>query len=150
MWWSVLLTYIRFYHGLKHIKLDRNTLAYWAPFQPWLSYFGFTMTSLMIIFNCSDLVLNPESSSVGDFILIYLPLPTFALLFIGWKIFHKTNFVRVDQMDFNKEISGSNQMDTVEKEDEARPVGKFKKFLNWLMQKNETIAAPEGGRSISK
>ncbi|KAA1071326.1 hypothetical protein PGT21_003616 [Puccinia graminis f. sp. tritici] len=136
-----VVTYIRFYHGLKHIKLDRNTLAYRAPFQPWLSYFGFTMTSLMMIFNCSDLVLNPESSSVGDFISIYLPFPTFALLFIGWKIFHKTTWVRVDQMDFHKEISESNQMDTAEKEDEAR-LG--------LCKKNETIAAPEGGRSIPK
>ncbi|KAA1137423.1 hypothetical protein PGTUg99_012169 [Puccinia graminis f. sp. tritici] len=61
------------------------------------------MTSLMIIFNCSDLVLNPKSSSVGNFISIYLPLPTFALLFIGWKIFHKTNFrMKLDRLEIFK------------------------------------------------
>jgi hypothetical protein len=35
-------------------------------------------------------------------------------------------------MDFNKEASESNQMDTVEKEEETKPVGKFKKLVAWV------------------
>ena len=36
----ILLTYLRFYHGLKTQGISRDTFPYRAPFQPYLSYFG--------------------------------------------------------------------------------------------------------------
>jgi yeast amino acid transporter len=50
--WSVILgAYLQFYYGMKRQGLDRNLLAYKAPFQPYLSWFGFIFINLVILFN---------------------------------------------------------------------------------------------------
>ncbi|KAH9464044.1 hypothetical protein Pst134EA_002462 [Puccinia striiformis f. sp. tritici] len=131
-WWSILLAYIRFYHGLKYNGVDRNTLDYRAPFQPWLSYFGLTMATLIIVFNGFQVFLR-GGWSASKFVAAYISLPIFALFFIGWKISHKTAFVRVDQMDFETGRRELDLMDAMEREKEVKPVGKLQKFLHWLM-----------------
>ncbi|POV94225.1 hypothetical protein PSHT_16346, partial [Puccinia striiformis] len=130
-WWSILLAYIRFYHGLKYNGVDRNTLDYRAPFQPWLSYFGLTMATLIIVFNGFQVFLR-GGWSASKFVAAYISLPIFALFFIGWKISHKTAFVRVDQMDFETGRRELDLMDAMEREKEVKPVGKLQKFLHWV------------------
>ncbi|OAV90257.1 hypothetical protein PTTG_04646 [Puccinia triticina 1-1 BBBD Race 1] len=131
-WWSILLAYIRFYHGLKYRGVDRNTLAYQAPYQPWLSYFGIVMCTLIIIFNGFGVFLSGKWS-ISKFVSAYISLPIFVVFFLGWKTFHKTAFVRLDQMDFDPGRRELDLMDSMEKEKEVEPVGKVKKFLHWLM-----------------
>ncbi|PLW19745.1 hypothetical protein PCANC_01987 [Puccinia coronata f. sp. avenae] len=130
-WWSILLAYIRFYHGLRCQGVDRNTLDYKAPFQPWLSYFGFTMSTLIVVFNGFQVFLT-GGWSPSKFVSAYISLPIFAVFYIGWKVFYKTKFVRASEMDF---VTGKREldlMDVLEKEKEVEPVGKFKKLLNWM------------------
>ena len=47
----ILITYLRFYYGLKRQGFDRRDLAYQAPLQPYASYFGAFMMTIIIIFN---------------------------------------------------------------------------------------------------
>ena len=49
-WSGILFTYIRWHRGIKHRGIDRSTLAYRAPFQPYLSYYGFCVCIVVIIF----------------------------------------------------------------------------------------------------
>ncbi|OAV85620.1 hypothetical protein PTTG_30389, partial [Puccinia triticina 1-1 BBBD Race 1] len=109
-WWSILLTCIRFYQGLKHIGVDRNAFACRAPYQPWLSTFGFAMSTLIIIFNGFEVLIIGKWSP-ANFISAYISLPIFGMLFIGWKIFHRTAFIRVDKMDFATGRSDSDPVD---------------------------------------
>ncbi|WAQ87789.1 hypothetical protein PtA15_8A695 [Puccinia triticina] len=131
-WWSILLAYIRFYHGLKYSGIDRNTFAYTAPFQPWLSYFGLAMCTLIIIFNGFEVFLTGKWS-ISKFVSAYISLPIFVVFFIGWKTCHKTDFVRLDQMDFETGRRELDLMDAMEKEKEVEPVGKLNKFLHSLI-----------------
>jgi len=130
-WWSILLAYIRFYHGLKYRGVDRNTLDYTAPFQPWLSYFGITMISLIVVFNGFEVFLK-DKWSASKFVAAYISLPLFISFFVGWKVLHKTTFVTLSQMDFESDRRELDLMDAMEKEKHVEPVGKFKKFLNSL------------------
>lgn len=49
-WSVILLSYIRFYYGLKRAGIDRNTLPYKAPLQPYASIFGFIFVNLVLLF----------------------------------------------------------------------------------------------------
>lgn len=44
-------SYLQFHKALKVQGHDRNELAYKAPFQPYLTYYGFVMLTLIIITN---------------------------------------------------------------------------------------------------
>ncbi|MBW0469962.1 hypothetical protein O181_009677 [Austropuccinia psidii MF-1] len=131
-WWTILLSYIRFLAGLKYHGIDRNSLDYKAPYQPWLSYFGIFMISLIIFFNGFKVFLV-NSWSTSKFISAYITLPIFIVFFISWKFYHKTKFVRVRDMDFE---TGRREFDLMAAEEEKKmvqPIGKLQKFLDWLM-----------------
>lgn len=49
-WSVILLSYIRFYYGMKRAGIDRNTLPYKAPLQPYASIFGFIFVNLVLLF----------------------------------------------------------------------------------------------------
>jgi hypothetical protein len=46
---TILLSYIRMYHGLKAQGISRDSFPYKAPLQPYLSYFGVSFTLLVAI-----------------------------------------------------------------------------------------------------
>mgnify|MGYP000268205203 CR=1 FL=1 len=54
-WACICFTYIRFHEGMKVQGIDRNTLPFKSPLQPYLSYYGLIMS----IFMC---VTSPSSS----------------------------------------------------------------------------------------
>ncbi|EFP90565.2 uncharacterized protein PGTG_16591 [Puccinia graminis f. sp. tritici CRL 75-36-700-3] len=133
-WWSILLTYIQFYHGVsRKVGIDRGMFAYQAPFQPWLSYFGFSMTTLIIIFNGFEVFLS-HNWSTSKFISAYISLLIFPLGFIWSKISRKTSFVKLDQMKLEEGRSELNPLDVMEGENDVNSVGKFHKFLHWILK----------------
>ena len=90
---------MRFYQGLAYHGIDRDTLPYRAPFQPYASYFGILFINLIILFNGFQVFLS-KSWNVDDFITDYICLPVFFVLYLFWKIFTHSKFVRVQDMDF--------------------------------------------------
>jgi yeast amino acid transporter len=48
-WSCILFIFIRWQKGLAVHGIDRNTLAYKAPFQPYLTYYGFALTIVVIL-----------------------------------------------------------------------------------------------------
>ncbi|KAA1137658.1 hypothetical protein PGTUg99_021368 [Puccinia graminis f. sp. tritici] len=144
-WWSILLTYIRFYHGVsKKVGIDRNMFVYKAPYQPWLSYFGFAMITLIVIFNGFEVFLRGEWST-SKFISAYISLLIFTLCFIWWKISQRTRFVKLDQMDFETGRSELNPLQgVVEEGKNVNSVGKSNSFLQWVREarKSGTSGTP--------
>lgn len=50
-WAVILASYLKFYYGLKRQGISRDTFAYKAPLQPYLSWYGLVFIILVILFN---------------------------------------------------------------------------------------------------
>lgn len=48
-WWCILLAYLRFFYGLKKQGLSRDAFPYKAPFQPYLSWYGFIAFTIILL-----------------------------------------------------------------------------------------------------
>lgn len=131
-WDIILVTYIRFHKGLKHQGIDRNTLPYKAPFQPYASYFGVLFVTLVIIFNGFQVFIKGEWN-VNTFITAYICLPIFLVLYVGYKVIVRPKFVRVEDMDFT---TGRRELNDMEEEEDAKyvaPTTWYGKVWDWLM-----------------
>lgn len=56
-WDIILFTYLRFYKGLAYHGIDRDTLPYKAPFQPYATWFGL-FVRLLFVLPCSTSMLT--------------------------------------------------------------------------------------------
>ncbi|KAG9570394.1 dicarboxylic amino acid permease, partial [Aureobasidium melanogenum] len=98
-WACILWTSIRWQRGLKAQGIDRNTLPYKAPFQPYLSYYGLSVSILVTIFGGFTTFMPHFNAS--SFVTTYLPIPFFLVLVIGYKFWDKSKFVKYEDMDFS-------------------------------------------------
>jgi len=131
-WDIILITYVRFYEGLKYHGIDRNTLPYKAPLQPYASYFGILFITMVIFFNGFQVFLA-HSWNVNNFITAYICLPIFLVFYIFWKILKRPIFVRIPDMDFTTGRRELNEMDEEEKAKFVEPKGIVAIIWDWLM-----------------
>lgn len=134
-WWSIAFTYVRFYKGMKVQGIDRKTLPYWSyinkgAFGAWYSLVLITI----ILFFFSWQIFKPTETGVAstfapDFITNYGPQILFPLIFLAFKIFTKSKFIRASEMDFYSDIA---QIEA-EEEPEEIPTTWIGKFWGWLM-----------------
>ncbi|CDR38311.1 RHTO0S03e08130g1_1 [Rhodotorula toruloides] len=115
-WLCVCVSYIRFYHGAKAHGLDRNDFPYKAPLQPWASYWGAFFFFMVIIFNGYTVFLSGQWST-ANFIVSYITVVIFIVLFVFWKLFKRTKFVRIENMDFD---TGRRELDQIAEDEAAR------------------------------
>ncbi|KAJ5389410.1 Amino acid/polyamine transporter I [Penicillium cataractarum] len=101
-WTGILWTSIRWHKGLKVQGIDRKTLPYRAPLQPYLSYYGISITTMVMIFGGFSAFIH--SFDVSSFITTYFPLPFFAVLYFGYKFWNKSKMIGYTEMDF---VTGS-------------------------------------------
>ncbi|BGP50979.1 hypothetical protein JCM10450v2_006905 [Rhodotorula kratochvilovae] len=131
-WLVILISYLRFYYGLKRQGVDRSDFAYKAPLQPYASYFGAFMVTVIIIFNSYQVFLS-GNWDVGTFLTGYITIPFFFILMLGYKWWTKSTFVRLDAMDFE---SGRRALDALEEEwaaKDALPKPWWKRAWDWVM-----------------
>lgn len=122
VWASVSYTYLRFYYCLKYNGIDRNTLPYKAPLQPFLAYFAICFCLIVAFFNGFD-AFFPGRFSAKTFVPPYIDIPIFLSLFFGYKFINKTRFVKLSEMDI---WSGKAEIDRLE------PLWPVVKARNWL------------------
>ncbi|CCF52686.1 hypothetical protein NDA11_005742 [Ustilago hordei] len=132
-WIVILCTYARFYHGLKFHAIPRSTLPYTAPFQPYLTYFGIAFLNLVLLFAGFTVFLKGQWST-SSFVTTYICIPMFLALWLGWKLYHKTQFVSLSQMDFD---TGRREIDENERAEKAKEAQRtrstLQRFWDWLM-----------------
>lgn len=97
-WCSICLAYIQFHKALKAQGIDRNTLVFKSPFQPYLAYFSLVYFALIIIFN-GFYVWSPWSYQ--NFITAYIGIPIYFLLYAFWKIFKRTHWINPAEADIH-------------------------------------------------
>ncbi|KIW16282.1 hypothetical protein PV08_06333 [Exophiala spinifera] len=96
-WSGILWTSIRWHKGLKVHGIDRKSLPYRAPLQPYLSYYGLTVCALVLVFGGFGAFIHEFDTS--SFITTYFPIPFFAVLLFGYKIVKKSKIVRYEDFD---------------------------------------------------
>lgn len=130
-WCSICIAYIQFRKALIAQNVDRNTLIFKSPFQPYTAYFSLVYFTLIIIFNgfavfTKDNWGEPELTS---FFTAYINIPIFFGLYMGWWLFKRDSFVNPAEADI---WTGKAALDA-EHWPEQIPRNIFEKFWNWLV-----------------
>ncbi|CAG9950125.1 unnamed protein product, partial [Clonostachys rosea f. rosea IK726] len=110
VWAAISYTYVRFYHALRYNGVDRDTLPFKSPLQPYLAWFSICFCLHIAFFNGFDCFF-PGKFSAKTFIPPYIDIPIVLCLFFGYKFVKKTKFVRVEEMDI---WSGKAEIDRLE------------------------------------
>ncbi|KAL8673818.1 MAG: hypothetical protein Q9168_001783 [Polycauliona sp. 1 TL-2023] len=95
-WMSVSIAYIRFHAALRSQGIDRNTLVFKSPFQPYTAYFSLCFFGIILLFN-GFYTFGPFDAH--GFITAYVGIPIYGALFAFWKVFKKTKFVEAHEAD---------------------------------------------------
>lgn len=95
-WMSVCIAYIQFNKALKAQGVDRNTLVFKSPFQPYTAHFALYFFAIITLFN-GFYVFKPFS--IDDFATSYVGIPIYLVLYLIWKILKRTSFVRPAEAD---------------------------------------------------
>ncbi|KAJ5296369.1 uncharacterized protein N7443_007262 [Penicillium atrosanguineum] len=96
--WSVIgVCHIRFRRALVAQGQDPSKLPYKAAFYPWGTYLSLAANIFLVFFQGYTCFLNPFSAK--DFVINYIMLPVFALFIIVYKFWHKTSWIKLEDMD---------------------------------------------------
>ncbi|KAJ5833971.1 hypothetical protein N7474_002282 [Penicillium riverlandense] len=129
VWTSIAVTYIRFYRGLRHYGISRDTLPFKAPFQPYMAYFAVIFPSTVAFFNGFD-AFFPGHFSAKTFVPPYIDIPIFVSLFLGYKVVKKTKLVELDDLDL---WSGKDEADRLESIwEEPKPRNFIERIWFWI------------------
>ncbi|KAJ4011848.1 hypothetical protein NW752_004247 [Fusarium irregulare] len=114
---SALITYLRFYRACQVQGFNRDKLPYKGWFQPYSAWFALFFEIMIVIFyGYRSLV----PFDVSGFITAYF-MPLFVPgLFVCWKVFKKTTFVKAEDLDLVWEAP---LIDAYEASLEEAPVG---------------------------
>ncbi|OXV10184.1 hypothetical protein Egran_02055 [Elaphomyces granulatus] len=125
-WSAVCVAYIRFHRGLRDQGVDRDTLDFKGPFQPYSAWIALAFFSVIIVFNGFD-SWSPEFD-VTNFLTAYLGIPIFFGLYAFWKVFKRTKVIPTSEIDI---YSGKSALDSIQWP-EKEPSNIFEKFWYWL------------------
>lgn len=98
-WGSINLCHIRFQKVLKYQGIERSTLPYIAPFQPYLSYYGLFFIVLIVITQGFTAFLPWDTLS---FFTAYISVILFVALYVGYWIVLRPGFVKIQDVDIQK------------------------------------------------
>jgi len=127
-WVSIGYCYIRFYHALKAQGIDRNTLVFKSPFQPYLGWGTVIFFSIVIIFSGFGTFIG--GFQVQDFVAAYVGIPIFFVFYFGWKIVKRTRLIPSAEVDL---FTGKAALDAADAHwPEQIPRNALEKFWFWL------------------
>ncbi|KAG5648120.1 hypothetical protein DXG03_006074 [Asterophora parasitica] len=90
-WFSISVTYLRFYRGMQVQGYDRSKLPFSSKLQPYAA--------------CGWKVFLRDQWATDTFVTNYLPLGLFPVLYVGAKLYTKKPIVKVEDMDFVTNIA---------------------------------------------
>jgi len=107
-WCSICVAYIQFHKALRAQGVDRDTLIFKSPFQPYLAWCCLIFFSLVILFNGFDSIAG--GFKVDSFITDYIGIPIYFGLFLFWKVLKRTKWVNPAEADI---FSGKAGLDAI-------------------------------------
>ncbi|TVY46811.1 putative proline-specific permease [Lachnellula occidentalis] len=117
----ILYTHIRFRAAVTE-QIGVESLYFRTPFglQPYASYFSLAFAFIIVIFN-GFWIFWPGAFSASDFISSYFGVFFFIVLFVAYKLYMKTSFVKAEEADI---FSGKQAIDDEEEAFVQSRVGK--------------------------
>ncbi|PGH20044.1 hypothetical protein AJ80_03694 [Polytolypa hystricis UAMH7299] len=107
VWATIGLTHIRFRRALQFQGISPSTLPFQAALYPYGTYLALSLNLFLIFFQGYPAFLNPFSAE--DFVVNYILLPVFVGFVVFWKVWKKTRWVKVEEIDVwsgRREYSG--------------------------------------------
>ncbi|KAL2430376.1 General amino acid permease AGP2 [Exophiala dermatitidis] len=96
-------TYIKFKRALDVQGVDRNTLPYKSWWQPFSAYYALVGCFVMAFVGGYPVFL-PGNWDVPTFLFSYTSVAVFPILFVGWKLYKKTKWLKPEQVDLRKDL----------------------------------------------
>ncbi|POY70900.1 hypothetical protein BMF94_6078 [Rhodotorula taiwanensis] len=109
-WLSILGSHIAMMRAMKAQGISRDELPYKSPMQPYMTYWSFGLTAVVTFFKGFD-SFTPKFTKT-TFVTNYIGIPIYAALYIGYKVWFRTNTIKPAEVDF---VTGRREFD----EDEA-------------------------------
>lgn len=88
-WATLSFCYIRFYTAMKKQGINRDTLPWKAPFQPYTAWVGFIGSTIITLIAGFPVFLKGNWST-SSFVASYIGIPIFIIPIICWKLWHRT------------------------------------------------------------
>ncbi len=99
-WASISGCHLRFMSALEDRNIPRKTLAYTAPFQPYLTWYGLFFCILILLTNGFTVFIVWNTS---DFFTAYISLILWLVLLVGHKLIFRTKPVRLADVDLESD-----------------------------------------------
>jgi len=133
-WFGIAFTFIRFEAGLRAQGISRKSLPYhtFLNHRAYAAKYACVLIVIILFFQGFSLFIKTNGASnwdTGTFVTDYLPVWLFPLLYISWKLFKRTKFVRVEEMDF---VSGLEEIEA-SSYDEPPPRNFAERVWGWIM-----------------
>ncbi|KAI5919066.1 amino acid transporter [Camillea tinctor] len=96
-------TYIYFHRALRAQGISRDSLPYKGFLQPYTAYYSLTATFIMTFIGGYTVFL-PGNWNVPNFLFSYTMIGVCPVLYVGWKIIHKTRIHPPDLVDLHKDL----------------------------------------------
>ncbi|ONH69950.1 Dicarboxylic amino acid permease [Cyberlindnera fabianii] len=142
-WICILVIHIYFVKALEVQGIDRNTLAYKAPWHPYSTYIALFFAVLVAIIKNFTVFIN--GFNYKSFITGYIAAPTFFFLWAGYKLVHKTKVRKPEDVDlislkhFIDEEEEQGKIEEAERRERLKHKTSifdrewfYEKFVSWL------------------
>ncbi|KAL1599605.1 general amino acid permease agp2 [Paraconiothyrium brasiliense] len=96
-------TFLAFYKACHVQGLDRNSLPFKAPLMPYAAYYGLVGTFIMAFVGGYTVFID-DNWNVPDFLFAYMMIFIFPVLYIGWKLLHKTKYKKAHEIDLQEDL----------------------------------------------
>ncbi|ODV65525.1 hypothetical protein HYPBUDRAFT_113310 [Hyphopichia burtonii NRRL Y-1933] len=128
------ITYICFYRAVKAQGLDRHTFPYRSYLQPYT--ISFATFFIWIMIGCIGYkCLMPGRWSVDEFLYNYVMIFVSAFVFIVWKLWKKTKFIKASEADLSSGLEDIEEHEYnyyAEMEANEKSEGKFSNIMKWI------------------
>lgn len=108
-WGSICIAYLRFRAATKAQHVDKASIPFSFPLQPYSTYYTLGYLCVIALFNGFDYIAGGWRTP--GFITSYIGFPLFFGFVLFWKVFKKTSWIRSEDADL---FSGKAELDTVE------------------------------------
>lgn len=97
------VTYLQFRKALAAQGISRDSLPHKSFWQPYGTWYALIMCFIMT-FVGGYTVFLPGFWNIPDFLFSYTMIGVCPILFVGWKLVHKTKFVDPAEADLKKDL----------------------------------------------
>ncbi|KAK9727687.1 hypothetical protein K7432_001621 [Basidiobolus ranarum] len=99
-WMSIAIIHLRFRAAFKAQNRNLADLPYVAPFFPYSCYIAILLCLIIFVMQAYQ-VATADPFSVVNVFATFIGAPVFFLSIIGWKLYHKTRFVPLLEVDLD-------------------------------------------------